>query len=343
MANERIQFGVDGVGVLSEYDIDRLRHGGIVHVTSDADARTFSAQPTPASRPYRVVGITRPQPEGYRLVALLCDVYVGSNVAPRLLEAIGCVIPRNEIDQRLQVLASEVPFELLHDDGAISNSRVRRIESVLDRLDLITVLGGAGPELWLHYRSLVAYLYLTCFDLMGQDVEWIEFPAWLSSKARRHVDERTSAVATISPGADSVEVAQHLHTAYNATYSVRQGFRRFITEILPADMRRALMASIVAERRGAAPLSTENDPPIVLSENRRIDWLFSQRNQYTHRATYIPGLHDLMIPTDMRGDEDTWCMGEDRTETTITEYSVRRWPKILDECVRAGLLSYMSR
>jgi hypothetical protein len=343
MARERIRFGIDGIAIEADFDVNHLRFGGVLHVARDGDARSFSATRTANSRPYKIVAVTRRQPEGYRLVGLLNEVYVGDNLGQRVFEATGRTTPREQIDERLRALASEVPFDSLHDAAVVSSSRIKTVESALDRLDLVTVLDreDVGTALWTHHRGIVAYLYLTCFDLLGQNPEWVEFPAWLQSKSKQHADARARAVAAIAPGSDPVTVAQQLHSAYNAVYSVRQGFRRFITEVLPDETRRSLLTSIVAERRVMPPLPNETDPPVPLSENRKIDWLFSIRNQYTHRATYVPGLHDQMTPADMRGDDETWWMSDELSEKSTTAFSVSRWPRVLAECFRAGLLAYV--
>jgi hypothetical protein len=340
MAVERIQFGIDGIGVEAMYDVDHLRFGGVVHVERLNDERRFLTTATERSRPYKIVAITTRQREGYRLVSLVRELYVAPTLAQRVFDAIGGIVPVTCIGEWLRAMVDETSFDQLHDSNFVASSRVKRTEAVLDRLDLVAAL-ERHDVLWMHYRSLVAYLYLTCFDLLGQSSNWIDFGAWLHSKDPVHVAEREGSVADMRPGAERWSTIQEVHAAYNSHYSVRQGFRRFIREILPADTRRNLMASISIQRRVMAPLIGESDPPVELGDVRKIEWLFSFRNQYTHRAVYVPGLHDSAIPPDMRGDEEWWHMADEPSTDSAVSYAVRRWPKILGECVRAGLEAYV--
>ena len=40
-----------------------------------------------------------------------------------------------------------------------------------------------------HYSSLLNYLCLTSFDVLGQKKEWIDFSSWLNSKKKEIIKE----------------------------------------------------------------------------------------------------------------------------------------------------------
>jgi hypothetical protein len=232
----------------------------------------------------------------------------------------------------------EVPLEKLHDNTAVSSASIARVQAVLDRLDLVASLDRNGG-LWLHHRGLVSYLYLTCFDLLGQTHRWLTFPSWLRAKCT--AAEREEAIASLQvDAADHAAVAADLHDWYSERYSVRQGFIRFIRELLSVEARQQLMASILVERSVMPPSPDERQ--LLDDEKAKIDWLFHVRNKYTHSAAYVPGLSEADTPADLRGDTTVWLMDYSKSKTFKTTHSVQGWPHVLESAVHVGLAAFIA-
>jgi hypothetical protein len=341
---ELIAFGIDGGQVLRTFDVDRVRIGGVVHATLVEGEVQLAPDPSTGSKPYKIVHVTRILDEGCRMVSLLNAMFFNDRLGERILAAVGERLAPEDVDHRILVAAAaaDVPFERLHDRDVIANSRIRRIESVLDRLDLIDILGSkdTGGLLWMHYWGIVSYLLLTCFDLLGQDRGWLEPGAWLRSIDERHTVERAEALAQC-PSTDHVAAALALLAAHSRIYGVHRAFRRFIDQVLPIDARTELLACIAIEQWPTPP--QEGDLLEVVDEKKKMDWLFELRNAYTHRALYVPGTHTDSMPVEYRDDEALWVTRERMTPAKTTLYAVKRWPKALGEAVRAGLAQYVRR
>jgi hypothetical protein len=171
--------------------------------------------------------------------------------------------------------------------------------------------------------------------------EWCNFSEWLRSGATR--TEREKAMAGLTPGADPVAAARHLDDWYNSRYSVRRGFERFVRKMLPEDVRQRLLRSVKIKRYVMPPLKGEHEPPIEQDdETLKIKWLFGLRNDYTHKAIYVPGLRKDELPADFRGEGTSWMMDYEKSAEFKTIYSVSDWPRILGDCVRAGLATFVA-
>ena len=339
MRRELIQFAFDNQAHFIEFDVDVIRRGGVLHLEIDNSPPRIHARALPTTRPYKIVSVTKIQPEGYRLVSLLRAPLLPLDLPKQIVRVTQGQVDQVVAEAKLANVAAGIPFDDLANPKVIEKSPIGRIQAVIDRLDLVSTLGqqDVGKALWLQYRGLVAYLLLTCFDLLGQNDEWIEFGAWLRSS--RHETERKT---NLPPeNIDPIRGAELLLAKHTQAYGVRRAFQRFVDKVLPSDVRVQLMQSIEIARSVCAPLPGENEPPVLLDDNKKAEWLFQIRNEYTHRGLYVPGGHDVILPTDMRGDDEWWYMGDVYKETHVIRYSVRRWPKILDVSVRAGLAAYV--
>jgi hypothetical protein len=341
MARESIQFAVDNTIAQSDFEIEHLRVGGTIYVGRFSDGFMFSNTPKQNWIPYKIARISLKQPEGYRYVTLLREPIIQPSLAQRIVAAAHLQLSVEEVNQRLRkAAAADVPFDKLQTDGLSGGPRIRCWKAVVDRLDLVGVLNqqDVGHALWLHHRSLVAYLLLTCFDLLGQDPDWMKFDSWLKSNSTKQKNERQQAIQSIPDGAGPVETTEALLARYNEIYSMGSGFKNLLRDKLPDQARRNLFDTIAIKKCVAPPLAGETELPIVLDEEKKIDWLFQLRNGYTHRAEYVPGSHPDALPEDYRGDDRWWRMDDRSQSKSIVEYSVSGgWLAALEQAVRATL------
>ena len=180
--------------------------------------------------------------------------------------------------------------------------------------------------------TLRIYLYLTCFDRLGQPTDWIEFGAWLRSKSGKHVGERQKAIELIHEGVSFDQVSRVFHDYYTAIYGVRSSFYRFINDVLPQAVREKLLNSIKIEKSSLPPNINAIPPG---DENEKLKFLFATRNKYTHKALYIPGVGESVLP--QPGIKGWYSYNQEIHHDYWLTIFVWDWPNILKECVQVGL------
>ncbi len=346
MATEKLSLVIDGEAVATECDPELLRHGCTVYARQDGDGVTLDRSPMANGRRYMIVSVSLQQPEGIRYVTLMREPIIQPMLPGQVLAASRVDLAASEVEARLRRAAvKDVPFEKLLKEWFTGGPRVRCIQAVVDRLALIEILGrpDVGSPLWVHFRGLVAYLLLTCIDLLGQDSEYKPFHEWLDSKSKKVAEERTLAVSRIPAGSSPLEATRILHEAYSEQYSVGRGFKRFIRDRLPEKARRDLLATIRIEKRVSPAMPGEEAPADELGDEKKIQWLFDLRNGYTHRAEYVPGHLREAMPPEYQSDDNWWRMADRILPETITEYSVSGgWLDALEAAVRAGLATLVN-
>lgn len=236
------------------------------------------------------------------------------------------------------------------------DNQLARIDLVKERLEFVELIGSLNqqflkPELametkdggwthpWKHFDSLRTYLLLTCFDLLGQPDEFMDFGAWL--RAGRTREERDSILLSIPDVGDFVQRVSMMHEAYLGIYGVKKSFLRFIDDVIPEASKASLLYSI----RVSEFDPTENrEIGILDEETRKTGFLYWVRNSYTHKAisTGSPAggvFSNWGMPILIDGVPK---MGWEPICTRIDggkhySYGVRNWPTVLIEVVTCGL------
>jgi hypothetical protein len=133
-----------------------------------------------------------------------------------------------------------VRLEHFYKTSELRNNPLSVVFTVLERLHVCHQL--QRPEvrraLFGYDEPLLSYLYLTCFDRLGQPADWLGFGNWL--KSSRHKDEREKAIQQISSTDNIIDAVQLVHSYYTSLYGVKSSFFRFLHEILPSDVHREL-------------------------------------------------------------------------------------------------------
>lgn len=323
------------------YDHPRLIPGSIVHVTfvGYQGAAIFTEQPGPHSQAYCVLGgrpehrvMLRSQPASEEMKYLIL----------RLCKELDTLIPQPVVMRAIRKLASAVPVKDLHRKDKYEKTALAVLEAVLDRLDLCDRLSHQAltPALEHHQLMLVIYLYLTCFDLLGQPAPWMTFDAWLSSSGTK--EERAEAEALLAPNASPVETARHFLQAYNTRYGVKSSFYRFIDDLLEEEDRAALFGSMLLL---SSALTMPPDNPQDATPEEKKKYLFNLRNSYTHRARYAPGVTPQMNPSDAPELPPAREMFTHYEQYIDARHAVsvlfRDWPNAIRRAVRHGLVQYL--
>ena len=197
---------------------------------------------------------------------------------------------------------------------------------------------GWDHPLYKQYSALRYYLLLTCFDILGQTKDFVDFYSWLNSS--KHKFERDKIIENIK-SIEQVEILKEVHIEYNKIYGMSNSFRRFINEILSIENRAKLLDSIsVIKRRNSDNKQIEFSP----SETMKINLLFDIRNSFTHKGKSLSsGAGGIFNPDDEDAprtffDDPTPMYACIRVHKVIKnefyyEYRVRRWPSLLIEII----------
>jgi hypothetical protein len=167
----------------------------------------------------------------------------------------------------------------------------RARDRVVDRLTLVRALidqkhplakpkrigvtpDGVATSAWDQHDSLINYLLLTCFDVLGQSVDFVQFGEWLTS--RELEAERQEVLGQMKPELPPVAAARALHDGYNKRYGTTNGFMRFINEVISEEARNELLGSV--HIGSIKPIS-----PAKAAKLKK-EFLYQQRNGFTHKA-----------------------------------------------------------
>ncbi len=202
-----------------------------------------------------------------------------------------------------------------------------------------------------HQRSLVYYLLLTCFDLLGQPDSFVPYSTWLES--RHHKPQREGVLQFIPGGVDPLEASKQLHRAYLNHFGVKNSFNRFLHEVLPSQSLTDLLASLWLIE---TPLDGEGEPR-DLSDKAKKEYLYNLRNRFTHRAEWqygvtlpFPNMSTLLGPSGEPvsshpiDEGRTFYFYEQAKEgSKMTTSSMLGWPGQLFEAVADGLMVMVVR
>jgi len=330
MSLDDVIFGVDGKRFPARFDRSHLRLGAIVYVQFSASGKpvAFSPQKFEGALKYAVNWIATsewyvPLSRGFELKPWFAD---------RVYAEIQEHISRRDVGIALEGFAKRVRLEHFHKTSELSENPLSLIYTVLERLDLCARVRQRECEkaLFAAHEPLVSYLYLTCFDRLGQPADWLDFGSWLTSP--RHLSERELALSKHPPQTgDPVEGAQALHRYYMDTYGVRASFFRFLHEVLPSGARSELLQSIEY-------LKLKNPPDFERlssgTDAEKEKYLFKRRNDYTHRADFNAPAGEPLGRSRSNYVQEHYA---DYWTTTHTS----DWPEILNKTVRVGLAQYL--
>lgn len=201
---------------------------------------------------------------------------------------------------------------------------------------------------WTHsykdYDALRIYLSLTCFDILGQPNDWVDFNSWLRSKKQKNQRE---IIINRSLNDNYSELILSVNIEYNKIYGVKSSFYKFISEILSQKNRQKLFDSIKTSKqltpRIVKPTGTTlaTGREIELPNDRKENFLFNIRNSFTHKGISIAnpagGIFDNEKPILWSPDrKPEWGFSGIHKETIdgdIITFSVRRWPFVLIEII----------
>lgn len=328
MKLDQVFFG-NGVGnrIQQEFDRDYLKLGQKVFATLGPAGEITKVEKTATNdaQPYWV-GWIAPS-EWY--VALQPAFTVPDFFVDRITEALGSLISEKDIRSSMNRLQSLSRPEHQHKTSEWERNPLSVIFTVLERLDLLEKVNGVRNALTpMHHEELASYLMLTCFDRLGQPVEWVDFGTWLTSSQKK--GERDAAVSAITES-DTLAATAALHSAYNKIYGVKNSFFQFVLQMISDKARLELFNSIEIIKVKNPPQIGELPAP---TDQEKLKYLFKRRNDYTHRAAFSPPCGPKLARVKSNRVQEYKL---EHWETT----NVLDWPGVLERTVRDGLASFI--
>jgi hypothetical protein len=327
---DRVIFGIAGKRVETLYDRRHLRLGAIVYVklSGPQEPVGFSHQPSKGAIEYTVIWIATS--EWY--VEITPQFTLRPNFAERLQKEAGDYISRAEIDVALDVFVQMVRMDRFYQTAELGNNPLSVIFTVLERLDdcrRLRKIAPFPPEMNPYLDDpLVSYLYLTCFDRLGQPTNWLDFGAWLQSSDSK--EERDAILQEASKAANLLDSIRLVSLHYTTMYGVRSAFMRFLRDILPTGIRRQLLESIDRTIMDNPPHAGSRQA----SDQEKEKYLFERRNDYTHKANFRPPVGEWFAAgvTNVVQEHHANCWISTQTHD---------WPGILEKTVQVGLACYI--
>ena len=186
----------------------------------------------------------------------------------------------NKVKQRIELL-EETNFKLEHPG--------HKIDRVLSRLKLVELLHtnethGQFIEAGFYQEtSLRLYLTCTCFDIMGQNKNFIDFKSWLKAKSgekgKRIKSEREQAFSKINlerlnSEEKLIEAISLFHDEWTKLYGMNRAFHNFFTKYLDRDDRALLLSKMWIGENKYFPEYTTH----LYGERMPESWLLSNNN-----------------------------------------------------------------
>jgi hypothetical protein len=180
---------------------------------------------------------------------------------------------------------------------------------------------------YIQHDALVDYLLLTCFDILGQPEEWLDFNSWLTSSRKN--SEREEAVSLISESVTQIEATKKIYDFYQDKYGVKKSFYRFINEVLDQEAQERLLSSVKIEH-----INKDSKSVIIDNPNKKKSFLYDSRNLFTHQAILTGSPAGGLFPEIImiKDEKILWGYEQVRINNTFN-YSVRRWPFELFEII----------
>jgi hypothetical protein len=207
--------------------------------------------------------------------------------------------------------------------------------------------------LYKNYFGLKTYLLLTCFDILGQPDEWLDFNNWLNCKNRPEIVIEKNKIFEKVKFKDPVKDISQIHQEYNKIYGVKNSFFSFVKNVITEENRIKLFNSIRNTERVSEHKFNEDgtqSPPvgkrIELDNELKLKFLFQLRNSFTHKGiaygTSIGAVFDINKAHEFTNGKPSHYLYDIHTEKLngkIITWKVHRWPFILSEIINETLIS----
>lgn len=208
---------------------------------------------------------------------------------------------------------------------------------------------GTWTHSYKHFSALRIYLALTCFDILGQSDDWIDFNGWLRSKSK--TDERNK-IFEKHKLKNLQQILISVNNDYNKQYGVKTSFFRFIRESLTTENQQKLFKSIAGQKRLTDEIVKDDGTKIAatgtsieLTQKQKEEFLLNIRNSFTHKGISIGdaagGVFEYEQPILFPISENKWeprwihmAIHHQKVNNSLITFKVQRWPFVLLEIIK---------
>lgn len=213
-----------------------------------------------------------------------------------------------------------------------------------------------AAEYWLHARhereALVAYLLLTCFDILGRKEKHLTFADWVNSRKDIHIAQKQTAINLNQElnGGDPLSLTKLLLAKHSEIFGVKNSFYSGMDTLTDSGKQKLFCSISVGFLPGHC-----NDPKVSYplepisdsAEEMRLKkaYVFRRRNNFTHN---LEQFQMSSVPMHTKGaDQPTaswmamledgevryWGVHSERVpyKTGHYVYSLGQWPFVLFE------------
>lgn len=254
------------------------------------------------------------------------------------------------------------------DDATIDliHARLLLAQKLLEESDRLGGFSGynhGNDKWWLHPRhereSVVIYLLLTCFDLLGQDGGFVTFENWLDAKSKKYVDEKNQVLkdASLAP-TDYVGAAKILHSHYLKLYGVKGSFNQGILGLEPQIRDRFLKSVNVSFNPDYGKYGPNTSTPGYELEDKDLELklklkrIYGKRNKFTHKLDQYHRASNPMMGNFCVENGSSWPVFIDKGRLSylsghqeieevktggVYSYDFSDWPFVLFETLYAAI------
>ncbi len=201
-------------------------------------------------------------------------------------------------------------------------------------------------HIYQEYSGLRNYLALTCFDIIGQPSEWLDFTSWLKSKNKSHEREQ---IFEKHYEKEPITKMIAINEDYNKIYSVKSSFYRFMNETVSKENKEKLMKSVRVFKinepgeNGWTGAGELYDPGNEAKEK----FLFEVRNSFTHKGISCTDPQPRYIDPNLTKAEQLLLDRQDnflansvikKENLNYYQYCTSKWPYLLLEIIEETII-----
>lgn len=232
-----------------------------------------------------------------------------------------------------------------------------RISLIKDRLEFVSMITALHPQFlnpalirvyegengwthpWMYFDGLRNYLLLTCFDLLGQPDDFMDFDSWITSS--KTATAREKVFEKIAHSGNLTETIKNVYKEYKLSYGTKHSFFKFLNEVLTEEMRVELADDIWIRKYNKL---TNNRIGSIEGNENKFKGLYNIRNSFTHSGINTGSIGAGVFPN-FAGEQIIDGIPKKgyapvsyifKNDTYMVTY-VRDWPDVLIRAVEYGV------
>lgn len=205
-------------------------------------------------------------------------------------------------------------------------------------------------HIYQDYSGLRNYLALTCFDIIGQPSEWLDFTSWLKSKTKSYEREQ---IFEKHHQKEPITKMIAINEDYNKIYGVKSSFYRFLNEIISKENKEKLMKSVWVFKINEPDENGWTGAGVLYhpGNEAKEKFLFEVRNSFTHKGiSYSDSIANSIDPNLTKAKQLLLDRQDGRLANSVIkkenlnyyQYCTSKWPFLLLEIIEETIIPLIS-